>query len=109
MKEKLGWGHFSTVWKVCARWRNLVRFTTNGVAKMPIFLCRLRLQTHDRQTGRSFAMKVQKSAQHYTEAALDEIKLLKQVATLDACCLYFWSIGPEISLSDSVRLGAMKA
>ena len=81
----------------------------NGVASIPIFLCRLRLQTHDRQTGRSFAMKVQKSAQHYTEAALDEIKLLKQVATLDACCLYFWSIGPEISLSDSVRLGAMKA
>jgi hypothetical protein len=44
-------------------------------------LRRLCVQTHDRQTGRAFAMKVQKSAQHYTEAALDEIKLLKQVST----------------------------
>lgn len=63
----------------------------NGVASIPIFLCRLRLQTHDRQTGRSFAMKVQKSAQHYTEAALDEIKLLKQVATshrMHAACTF---------------------
>ncbi|KAE9143269.1 hypothetical protein PF006_g11687 [Phytophthora fragariae] len=46
--EKLGWGHFSTVWK-CV----------------------------DRQTGAMVAMKVQKSARHYTEAAKDEIELLE--------------------------------
>ncbi|KAG6976755.1 hypothetical protein JG688_00001023 [Phytophthora aleatoria] len=46
--EKLGWGHFSTVWKCL-----------------------------DRQTGAMVAMKVQKSARHYTEAAKDEIELLE--------------------------------
>ncbi|RLN89086.1 hypothetical protein BBJ28_00014663 [Nothophytophthora sp. Chile5] len=46
--EKLGWGHFSTVWKCL-----------------------------DRQTGELVAMKVQKSARHYTEAAKDEIELLE--------------------------------
>ncbi|CAI5720235.1 unnamed protein product [Peronospora destructor] len=46
--EKLGWGHFSTVWKCL-----------------------------DRQTGDTVAMKVQKSARHYTEAARDEIELLE--------------------------------
>ncbi|KAF5912250.1 hypothetical protein HPG69_013417 [Diceros bicornis minor] len=48
--RKLGWGHFSTVW-----------------------LC------WDMQGKRFVAMKVVKSAQHYTETALDEIKLLKCV------------------------------
>ncbi|RLN62951.1 hypothetical protein BBJ29_003589 [Phytophthora kernoviae] len=46
--EKLGWGHFSTVWKC-----------------------------QDRHTGGMVAMKVQKSARHYTEAAKDEIELLE--------------------------------
>ncbi|KAG7399330.1 SRSF protein kinase 2 [Phytophthora boehmeriae] len=46
--QKLGWGHFSTVWKCL-----------------------------DRQTGDMVAMKVQKSARHYTEAAKDEIELLE--------------------------------
>ncbi|KAI9989595.1 hypothetical protein PInf_019880 [Phytophthora infestans] len=46
--EKLGWGHFSTVWKCL-----------------------------DRETGALVAMKVQKSARHYTEAAKDEIELLE--------------------------------
>lgn len=46
--EKLGWGHFSTVWKCL-----------------------------DRATGAIVAMKVQKSARHYTEAARDEIELLE--------------------------------
>lgn len=46
--DKLGWGHFSTVWK-----------------------CR------DLKTGDIVAMKVQKSARHYTEAARDEIELLE--------------------------------
>jgi serine/threonine protein kinase len=49
--RKLGWGHFSTVW----------------LAKDN----RLLLPT---------ALKIVKSASHYTETALDEIKLLEKVA-----------------------------
>jgi len=48
--RKLGWGHFSTVW-----------------------LC------WDLNGKRYVALKVVKSASHYTETALDEIKLLKCV------------------------------
>lgn len=48
---KLGWGHFSTVW-----------------------LCQ------DVNFSRFVAMKVQKSAPHYTEAAYDEIELLAEAA-----------------------------
>ncbi|CAK4639268.1 unnamed protein product [Aphanomyces euteiches] len=48
--EKLGWGHFSTVWR-----------------------CR------DAETGNQVAMKVQKSASHYMEAARDEVELLECV------------------------------
>ncbi|XP_042198026.1 SRSF protein kinase 1 isoform X1 [Callorhinchus milii] len=54
--RKLGWGHFSTVW-----------------------LC------WDIQGKRFVAMKVVKSAEHYTETALDEIKLLKSVRNSDPC------------------------
>ncbi|XP_060713990.1 SRSF protein kinase 1b isoform X5 [Tachysurus vachellii] len=52
--RKLGWGHFSTVWLA---W--------------------------DIQGKRFVAMKVVKSAEHYTETALDEIKLLRAVRTSD--------------------------
>ncbi|XP_066480317.1 SRSF protein kinase 1 [Tiliqua scincoides] len=52
--RKLGWGHFSTVW---LSW--------------------------DIQGKRFVAMKVVKSAEHYTETALDEIKLLKSVRNSD--------------------------
>ncbi|XP_030211991.1 SRSF protein kinase 1b isoform X2 [Gadus morhua] len=52
--RKLGWGHFSTVWLA---W--------------------------DIQGKRFVAMKVVKSAEHYTETALDEIKLLKSVRDTD--------------------------
>jgi len=48
---KLGWGHFSTVW-----------------------LCQ------DLHLHRFVALKVQKSAPHYTEAAYDEIELLAEAA-----------------------------
>ncbi|XP_035501101.1 SRSF protein kinase 3 [Scophthalmus maximus] len=52
--RKLGWGHFSTVW-----------------------LC------WDLQKKRFVALKVVKSASHYTETALDEIKLLRCVRDSD--------------------------
>lgn len=48
--RKLGWGHFSTVW--------LSRDNTNG---------------------RHVALKVVRSAAHYTETAIDEIKLLNKI------------------------------
>ncbi|KAH1066981.1 hypothetical protein J1N35_031968 [Gossypium stocksii] len=54
VQTKLGWGHFSTVWLA---W--------------------------DTQRSRYVALKIQKSAQHYTEAAMDEIKILKQIAEGD--------------------------
>jgi len=53
--RKLGWGHFSTVWLVL-----------------------------DNETQQYGAMKVQKSAKHYTEAAYDEITLLAQIRDGDA-------------------------
>ncbi|KAL5580188.1 hypothetical protein UlMin_012630 [Ulmus minor] len=53
-QSKLGWGHFSTVWLA---W--------------------------DTQRSRYVALKIQKSARHYTEAAMDEIKILKQIAEGD--------------------------
>lgn len=62
--EKLGWGHFSTVW-----------------------LCQ------DQKLNRHVALKIVKSAKHYTEAALDEIKILQTVARHDPenkkCCVTF--------------------
>ncbi|KAK7267858.1 hypothetical protein RIF29_20537 [Crotalaria pallida] len=54
VQSKLGWGHFSTVWLA---W--------------------------DIQHSKYVALKVQKSAQHYTEAALDEITILQQIADGD--------------------------
>lgn len=48
--RKLGWGHFSTVWL-----------------------------SRDTVTGKHVALKVVRSAAHYTETAIDEIKLLKKI------------------------------
>ena len=53
--SKLGWGHFSTVW--------LVEDIARG--------------------GAHAALKIQKSAPHYTEAARDEITLLTQIRNGD--------------------------
>ncbi|EKG05538.1 protein kinase, putative [Trypanosoma cruzi] len=72
--RKLGWGYFSTVWLV---W--------------------------DYVTKRYQALKVQKSAKHYTEAAYDEIKLLGEIMSSDpdktCCCArmndYFEHTGPN--------------
>ena len=48
--RKLGWGHFSTVWL-----------------------------SRDSMTGKHVALKVVRSAAHYTETAIDEIKLLNKI------------------------------
>lgn len=48
--RKLGWGHFSTVWL-----------------------------TRDTTSGKHVALKVVRSAAHYTETAIDEIKLLNKI------------------------------
>ncbi|TQS35655.1 hypothetical protein Golomagni_03916 [Golovinomyces magnicellulatus] len=48
--RKLGWGHFSTVWL-----------------------------SRDNTTGKHVALKVVRSATHYTETAMDEIKLLTRI------------------------------
>jgi serine/threonine-protein kinase SRPK3 len=65
--QKLGWGHFSTVW-----------------------LCK------DTKYNTYVAMKVQKSAPNYTEAAYDEIDILLKVSNsykdslwLESCVNYF--------------------
>lgn len=50
--QKLGWGHFSTVWL-----------------------------TKDLKHNSYVAIKVQKSAQHYLEAAYDEVEILNKVST----------------------------
>merc|ERR1719364_126433 len=79
---KLGWGHFSTVW-----------------------LCQ------DLTCTRVVAMKVQKSAPHYTEAAYDEIELLAEAAKRASLpdwehahrgpngkhvCMVFETMGPNV-------------
>ena len=53
--QKLGWGHFSTVWMVHDK-------------------------TPRRESQRYVALKIQKSAEHYREAAYDEIELLNCVS-----------------------------
>jgi len=55
--KKLGWGHFSTVWMV----KDL---KAQAAGKGDHF----------------YALKVQKSAEHYTEAAMDEVELLDCIA-----------------------------
>ena len=64
--RKLGWGHFSTVWLV------------------------------QDEGGRELALKIQKSAKHYTEAAKDEIKILNQIKYHDP-----GAIKPVIHMVDS--------
>ncbi|XP_043987379.1 SRSF protein kinase 3 isoform X2 [Gambusia affinis] len=73
--RKLGWGHFSTVW-----------------------LC------WDLQKKRFVAMKVVKSAPHYTETALDEIKLLRCVRDSDPSDSYRETI---VQLIDDFKISGI--
>eukprot|EP00569_Conticribra_weissflogii_P007842 CAMPEP_0171342918 /NCGR_PEP_ID=MMETSP0878-20121228/15707_1 /TAXON_ID=67004 /ORGANISM="Thalassiosira weissflogii, Strain CCMP1336" /LENGTH=1114 /DNA_ID=CAMNT_0011845721 /DNA_START=777 /DNA_END=4121 /DNA_ORIENTATION=- len=84
--KKLGWGHFSTVWMV--KDRRLVASKTSGGAAQPQF----------------FALKVQKSAEHYTEAAMDEVELLDCIAQeRKRCEATLVSQGPISRDSDGIR------
>jgi serine/threonine protein kinase len=95
--KKLGWGHFSTVWMV--KDRRVVTNTqspsaaTNNtnptvVSNQPLF----------------FALKVQKSAEHYTEAAMDEVELLDCIAQeRKRCEATLVSKGPMNRDSDGIR------
>ena len=57
--EKMGWGHFSTVW-LCLDLQ-VQKANVAAETKRPLYV----------------AMKVQKSASHYRDAAIDEIELLQ--------------------------------
>ena len=54
--SKMGWGHFSTVW-----------LAWDGRERRPV------------------ALKIQKSASRYADAAKDEVKLLKQARSAGLC------------------------
>ena len=59
--EKLGWGHFSTVWMVHDKKHTSKGTDVSCAADAPEFV----------------ALKIQKSAPNYRDAAIDEIELLK--------------------------------
>lgn len=61
--EKMGWGHFSTVWLCLDLHVQKANASKDNkeVVKRPLFV----------------AMKIQKSASHYRDAAFDEIELLQ--------------------------------
>jgi serine/threonine protein kinase len=88
--KKLGWGHFSTVWMVKDRRvvASPMKPTASGKDQPPPF----------------FALKVQKSAEHYTEAAMDEVELLDCIAQERKRCEgTLVSQGPMSRDSDGVR------
>jgi serine/threonine-protein kinase SRPK3 len=69
--EKLGWGHFSTVW---------MSYDKKGIEKnSPEFV----------------ALKIQKSASHYSEAALDEIELLHCASNASISPAVLDEFGPD--------------
>ncbi|KAE8789606.1 Protein kinase dsk1 [Hordeum vulgare] len=63
MQSKIGWGHFSTTWLA---W---------DIAHS--------IRAHHPLASPYVALKVQKSAQHYSEAVMDEIKMFRQIADGD--------------------------
>ena len=58
--KKLGWGHFSTVWLCYDKKHSLSSSSSHSDCDYSMFT----------------ALKIQKSASHYYEAALDEIEIL---------------------------------
>ena len=68
IERKLGWGHFSTVWIVSD-----LKRTTKEKEK--------EIEFEEENNKHTYALKIQKSASHYLEAARDEIEILKQIAS----------------------------
>lgn len=85
--KKLGWGHFSTVWMV--KDRQLVQ--KGGANANNVF----------------YAIKVQKSAEHYTEAAMDEVELLDCVAKERKQCEAVYSKAPSSKDNDGIQLATV--
>ena len=77
IQSKLGWGHFSTVWLSIDLLRYsspyILAHTTNQLHTTNIHINRLAPQ---RSSRRFVALKIQKSAAHYLDAAKDEVQLL---------------------------------
>jgi len=78
--QKLGWGHFSTAW----------------LAK-------------DNKYNTFVAIKIQKSSQHYIEAAYDEVEILQEVAKYinakewEDSLREYWKDNPEV-LKNGINL-----
>ena len=78
--QKLGWGHFSTAW----------------LAK-------------DQKYNSFVAIKIQKSSQHYIEAAYDEVEILQEVAKYvnnpkwEESVRKYWEDQPEVT-KDGINL-----
>ena len=72
VERKLGWGHFSTVWIVSdlETQKNDERGEKEDVDG-----------SKEENACETYALKIQKSASHYVEAARDEIEILKQIAS----------------------------
>ena len=70
VERKLGWGHFSTVWIVSDLKKNEEGCSDVGKS-----------DERNEEEYDSYALKIQKSASHYVEAARDEIEILKQIAS----------------------------
>jgi len=70
VERKLGWGHFSTVWIVSDLKKNEEGCSDVGKS-----------DERKEEECDSYALKIQKSASHYVEAARDEIEILKQIAS----------------------------
>lgn len=80
MLRKLGWGHFSTVWLVMDHKYVQFRILASNIEDWMIIVGtnnHLFLYRYDRPV----ALKIVKSATHYSETAMDEIKLLEKVNT----------------------------
>lgn len=80
--KKLGWGHFSTVWLARDMQYGVKQAGAKGVeGEASVY-----------QGTEYVALKIQKSASHYVEAAFDEIELLsavkKEVRIISSCFIH---------------------
>jgi len=96
--KKLGWGHFSTVWMVQDRNntnKNQPLTTTSPNTTSP--------SSSSNTAGLTFyALKVQKSAEHYTEAAMDEVELLDCISAEFKRCQSEFKAGPTAKDRDGI-------